>query len=167
MFVYARVFVEPVIDRAIEYEDGVAVAIASGGVHEHGDAPHGVQVNIGMGFGVLAFSVAVAALFAVVFCVTHGCLGDLRARTQGGPPPHSVRSSACVVPFINILPNPPAVSLDETIRERTGLYLLMVGAVHSAGSGRGGVGRRLVVQVGARSATLIELRELHRHHLDR
>src|SRR4051812_36270847 len=83
-FVYARVFVEPVITRAIDYEDGVTAAFEAGGGHDHGDPvfTRTVQANIGMGFGVLAFSVAMAALFAVVFCVTYGRLGDLSARAQ-------------------------------------------------------------------------------------
>ena len=45
-----------------------------GGVHEHGAElfTRGVQANIGLGFGVLAFGVAMGALFAVVFCVAYG-----------------------------------------------------------------------------------------------
>ncbi len=40
----------------------------------------GVQANIGMGFGVLAFSVAMGALFAVVFAVAYGRVGNVSAR---------------------------------------------------------------------------------------
>ena len=31
-----------------------------------------------------------------------------------------------LVPWLKYPPNPPAASLEETLRERTGLYLLMV-----------------------------------------
>ena len=34
--------------------------------------------------------------------------------------------SLYVIPFLKYPPNPPAVSLDETIRQRTLLYLMMV-----------------------------------------
>ena len=53
-----------------------------GGGHEHGAEvfTRGVQANIGMGFGVLAFSVAMGALFAVVFAVTYGRVGNVSAR---------------------------------------------------------------------------------------
>ncbi len=61
-FVFARTFVEPVIDQAIAYEEAQEAG------HEHGVElfTRGVQANIGMGFGVLAFGVAMGALFAVV-----------------------------------------------------------------------------------------------------
>ena len=126
-------------------------------MHEHGDAvfTRGVQANIGMGFGVLAFSVAVAALFAVVFCVTYGRLGDLRARTQAALLAFGAFVSVYLVPFIKYPPNPPAVSLDETIRERTGLYLLMVVLSMALAVGAVGLGRRLVSKLGVWSATLI------------
>ncbi len=39
-----------------------------------------VQMNIGMGLGLLAFSVAIGALFAVVFAVAYGRVGGVSAR---------------------------------------------------------------------------------------
>ena len=88
------------------------------------------QANVGMGFGVLAFSVAMGALPAVLFCVAYGRFGDLSARAlsvllAGGMLFHSGWFAALKYP-----PNPPAVSLDETIKQRTLFYLLM--AVSSA-----------------------------------
>ncbi len=75
-FVFARTFVEPLIDRAIAYEEAQAAG------HEHGVEmfTRGVQANIGMGFGVLAFGVAMGALFAVVYCVAYGRVGNLSPR---------------------------------------------------------------------------------------
>ena len=68
-FVFARIFVEPVIGRAVAFEDARIQAAHEPGVHEHGAElfSRGVQANIGMGFGVLAFGVAIGALLAVVF----------------------------------------------------------------------------------------------------
>ena len=90
-FVFAKIFVEPVIERAIDFEDGVGAAHeamehAHGGEgHEHGVEvfTRGVQSNIGMGLGVLAFSVAMGALLAVVFCVLYGRTGTVSARACG------------------------------------------------------------------------------------
>ncbi len=82
-FVFARIFVEPVIDVPSATRTASARTSAAGtGSHEHGVElfTRGVQANIGMGFGVLAFSVAMGALFAVVFCVAYGRVGDLSAR---------------------------------------------------------------------------------------
>ena len=83
-FVFARIFVEPVIERAIGYEDesrrpgNEPTAATSTGSRLFS---RGVQANIGMGLGVLAFSVAMGALFAVVYCVAYGRVGNLSARS--------------------------------------------------------------------------------------
>jgi hypothetical protein len=157
-FVFARIFVEPVIDRAIGYEDGVGAAheAMEHGAHEHGAEvfTRGVQANIGMGFGVLAFSVAMGALFAVVYAVTYGRVGNVSARLLSVYVAAGMLLSLYVVPALKYPANPPAVSLDETIRQRTLLYLLMV--VLSAASFVGAVylGRRLAARLGGWNATL-------------
>jgi predicted cobalt transporter CbtA len=155
-FLFARTFVEPVIDRAIAYEDAMADMHGHGG-HEHGVElfTHGVQANIGMGFGVLAFSVAMGALFAVVYCVAYGRVGNLSPRLLSVLLAGAMFLSLYVIPFLKYPPSPPAASLEETIRQRTLLYLLMVvlsGALLLAAVY---VGRSLVERVGAWSATLI------------
>jgi hypothetical protein len=70
-FIFARVCAEPVIARAIAFEDGRTEAENAHGVHEHGIElfTRGVQANAGLGFGVLIFGLAMGALFAVLFCV--------------------------------------------------------------------------------------------------
>jgi predicted cobalt transporter CbtA len=152
-FLFARIFVEPVIDRAIAYEDE---AVHAHGAHEHGVElfARGVQANIGMGFGVLAFSVAMGALFAVAYCVAYGRVGDISPRLLSVVLAGGMLLSLYVIPFLKYPPSPPALSLDETIRQRTLLYLLMV--VLSAALLVAAVyaGRRLVSQLGAWNATL-------------
>lgn len=153
-FLFARIFVEPVIDRAIAYEEEAAHAH---GAHELGVElfTRGVQANIGMGFGVLAFSVAMGALFAVAYCVAHGRVGGISPRLLSVLLAGGMFLSLYVIPFLKYPPSPPALSLDETIRQRTLLYLLMV--VLSAALLVAAVyaGRRLVSQLGAWNATLV------------
>jgi hypothetical protein len=82
-FLFARIFIEPLIGRAIGFQDGIAEAQeAAHGGHEHGVELFScdVQANIGMGFGVLTFSVAMGALFAVLYCVAYGRVGNLSPR---------------------------------------------------------------------------------------
>jgi predicted cobalt transporter CbtA len=124
-FVFARIFTEPVIERAVGFEDDMA---HSHGAHEHGVElfTRGVQGNIGMGFGVLAFAVAMGALLAVVFAVVYGRFGDTAARPLAARLAGAMLVCLYVVPALKYPPNPPAVSLEETIRQRTLLYLLMV-----------------------------------------
>lgn len=127
-FVFARLCAEPIIGRAIAYEDGRIEAENAQGVHEHGIElfTRGVQANAGLGFGVLLFGVAMGALFAVAFCVVYA-----RAKSHA-PRLLSVQLAAAafiaiyLVPFVKYPPNPPAVGQSDTIGERTGWYLVMV-----------------------------------------
>ncbi|MDX1889876.1 CbtA family protein [Mycolicibacterium sp. 050158] len=154
----ARIFVEPVIERAIGYEDGVGAAHeATGhGGHEHGVElfTRGIQANVGMGFGVLGFSIAMGALFAVVFAVAYGRVGNVSARVLSVLVAGSMLLSLYVIPALKYPANPPAVSLDETIRQRTLLYLLMVVLSAALFVAAAVAGRRLVTRLGAWNATL-------------
>jgi predicted cobalt transporter CbtA len=150
-FLFARTFVEPVIARALEYEE----AHEQG--HDHGVElfTRGVQTNVGMGFGVLAFSVAMGALFAVVYCVAYGRVGNLSPRLLSVLLAGGMFLSLYVIPFLKYPPSPPAVSLEETIRQRTLLYLLMVVLSAALLVAAVYLGHRLVAQFGHWSATLI------------
>ncbi|BDX30055.1 cobalt transporter [Mycobacterium antarcticum] len=159
-FAFARIFVEPVVERAIGFEDGVGTAHESmhGSGHDHGHGielfTRGVQANVGMGFGVLAFSVAMGALFAVVFAVAYGRIGNVSARVLSVLVAGAMLLSLYVIPALKYPANPPAVSLEETIRQRTLLYLLMVVASAALLVGAVYLGRRLVSRLGAWNATL-------------
>jgi len=156
-FVFARIFVEPVIDRAIGFEDGVGAAHeAMHGGHEHGAEvfTRGVQANIGLGFGVIAFSVAMGALFAVVFAVAYGRVANVSARGLSLCVAGGMLLSLYVVPARKYPANPPAVSLEETIRQRTLLYLLMVVLSAALFVGAVYLGRQLGERLGAWNATL-------------
>ncbi|MGE2735496.1 CbtA family protein [Mycolicibacterium vaccae] len=169
-FLFARIFVEPQIDLAIGYEEGVgqaheALEAAAHGGHAHGHShshSHGdgggitraVQANIGLGLGLLAFSTAIGALFAVVYAVAYGRVGNISARMLSLLIAGGMLLSLYVVPTLKYPASPPALSLDETIQQRTLLYLLMV--VLSAALLVGAVyaGRRLVGPLGTWNAAL-------------
>jgi predicted cobalt transporter CbtA len=150
-FLFARTLVEPVITRALAYEEA----------HEHGHDhgvelfTRGVQGNIGMGFGVLAFSMAMGALFAVVYCVLYGRIGNLSPRSLSVLLAGGMFFSLYLIPFLKYPPNPPASSLEETIRQRTLLYLLIVVLSAALLVAAVYLGHRLVAQFGQWSATLI------------
>ncbi|MDZ4268528.1 MAG: CbtA family protein [Mycobacterium sp.] len=162
-FLFARIFVEPQIEKAIRYEEGVgaaheAVEAAAGHAHSHGAEGGGitraVQMNIGLGLGVLAFSVAIGALFAVVFAVAYGRVGDISARLLSLYVAGGMLLSLYVVPSLKYPAGPPALSLDETIRQRTLLYLLMVVVAAALLVAAAYLGRRLVARLGTWNAAL-------------
>ncbi|MFV8162024.1 CbtA family protein [Mycobacterium sp. 134] len=162
-FVWSKIFIEPIVGRAIDFEDGTAAAheamsVAHGG-HSHGEEggelfSRGIQSNIGMGFGVLLFSIAMGALFAVVFCVAYGRLNNLSARTLSVLIAGGMLISLWIVPSLKYPPNPPATSLDETITQRALLYLLMVGLSALLMVAAAYLGHQLAPKLGAWNATL-------------
>lgn len=166
-FLFARLFVEPQIGRAIDYEDGVgaaheaiAHADAAGGAaaHSHGGEGGGfsraIQMNLGMGLGVLAFSVAIGALLAVVFALAYGRLGNISARLLSLYVAGGMLLSLYIVPALKYPASPPALSLDETIQQRTLLYLLTVALSATLLAGAVYLGRQLSERLGAWNATL-------------
>ena len=163
-FIFSRVSLEPVIDKAIGYEDGIgaaheALSGAAGG-HDHGGDggfegfTRAVQMNIGMGLGVLLFSIAIGALFAVIFAVTYGRVGNISARLTSLYVAGGMLLSLFIVPALKYPPSPPALSLDETIRQRTMLYLLMVVLSAALLVAAVYLGRRLSEKLGAWNAAL-------------
>ncbi|ETW24183.1 cobalt transporter [Mycobacterium gastri 'Wayne'] len=157
-FGFARLFAEPVVGRAIAFEDGRADAAHALGVpHEHGVElfSRGVQGNAGLGFGVLIFGLAMGALFAVAFCVAYG-----RAESAA-PQALSLRLAAgaftatYLVPFVKYPPNPPAVGQADTIGSRTLWYLVMVLASAVLAIAAVWLGRRLAARLGVWNAGLI------------
>ncbi|ORA83986.1 CbtA family protein [Mycobacterium malmoense] len=156
-FVFARLCAEPVIGRAIAFEDGRIDAENAHGVHEHGTElfTRGVQANAGLGFGVLIFGVAMGALFAVLFCVV-----SARAKNPAPRPLSALLAAGAfgavyLVPFVKYPPNPPAVGQADTIRARTGWYLVMVLASVVLAIAAVWLARRLEARLGAWNGRLL------------
>lgn len=156
-FVFARLCAEPVIGRAIAFEDGRADAENAHGVHEHGAElfSRGVQSSAGLGFGVLIFGVAMGALFSVLFCVIAA-----RARGVGAQALSLLLAAAafvavCLVPFVKYPPNPPAVGQADSIGARTGWYLAMVLASVALAIAAVWVARGLTARFGAWNGRLL------------
>jgi predicted cobalt transporter CbtA len=156
-FLFARLFAEPVIGRAIEYEDGRSDVAQTHGVHEHGVElfTRGVQANAGLGFGVLIFGVAMGALFAVLFCLVYGRVGGLGTRAFSVLLAAGAFVAVYLVPFVKYPPNPPAVGQADTIGARTGWYLVMVLTSVMLAVAAVWLARRLMLRIGAWNAGLL------------
>lgn len=156
-FVFARLCAEPVIARAIAFEDGRTEAEQAQGVHEHGAElfTRGVQSGVGLGFGVLIFGVAMGALFAVLFCVVYGRAGNVASRPLSTLLAAGAFVAVYLVPFVKYPPNPPAVGQSDTIGARTGWYLLMVGVSVVLAIGAVLLARRLVIRFGVWNGRLL------------
>ena len=163
-FIWSKIFIEPIVGRAIDFEDGSAAAheameaaAAHGHHHEEGGElfTRAVQSTVGMGLGVLAFSVALGALFAVVFCVVYSRTSNITARTLSVLVAGAMLISLWVVPGLKYPPSPPATSLDTTIKDRVLFYLLMVALSALLMVAAVYLGSQLAPRFGAWNATVL------------
>ena len=153
-FVFARLCAEPVIGRAIAYEDGRIDVEGAHGVHEHGAElfTRGVQANAGLGFGALIFGVAMSAL---LFCVVNARTKDVGPRALSMLLAAGAFGAVYLVPFVKYPPNPPAVGQADTIGAPTGWYLVMVLVSVVLTIAAVWVARRLKARLGEWNATLL------------
>jgi hypothetical protein len=135
-YVFARIFAEPYIQRAIDYESGRDAAQAAldraAGVPVDAADPdlfsRTVQQNIGLGVGMIAFGAAMGALFAVAYTICLGRVGRVRPRQLALLLTGGAFLALYLVPFIKYPANPPSIGHQETIKARSGYYLIMVAA---------------------------------------
>lgn len=161
-FIFARIFAEPIIQRAIDFEGGRDEAQhaldEAAGMHDHGEGAElftrAVQSNVGIGFGIVAFGFAMGLLFAVLYCVLYGRFAVSPA-TLTFLLAGAMFLTMYLVPFIKYPANPPAVGHEETIRARTGLYLVMVVASIAALVFAVWLGRTLSNRMSGYSAALV------------
>jgi hypothetical protein len=162
-FAFARVFAEPLIQQAIDYEDGrsaaeAALAAAAGApveAHEHELFSRAIQGNLGIGLGMVAFGLGLGCLFGVAFCLAWGRVGQVSARALSVLVAGGGFLALYLVPFLKYPANPPAVGNGDTIGQRAGLYGVMVVACVVFGVGAIWLGRRLASRCGLWNATLL------------
>ena len=163
-FLFARILAEPIINRAIAYEGGrdeahtrleQATGHSMPGMEEAELFTRSVQSNIGIGFGMIIFGAAMGALFAVVYCLFIGRVGALSPRNLALCVASGMFVVLYAVPFFKYPANPPSIGNPDTIRERTGLYLLMVVISAVAAVAAIWLGRRLQARLGNWTATIV------------
>ncbi|ODU06462.1 MAG: cobalt transporter [Pseudonocardia sp. SCN 72-86] len=130
-FVFARIFAEPVIQAAIDYETGRDDAkAATVGIAREVEAPElfsrAVQANVGIGVGMVAFGIAVGCFFAVAFCMSYGRTGRIRPRQLSLLVALAGFVTLYLMPFLKYPANPPAIGNPDTIGDRSVLYLGMI-----------------------------------------
>jgi predicted cobalt transporter CbtA len=132
-FVFAKIFAEPVINQAIDYESGRDEILgklneAAGGMPGMDGAEifsRTVQSTVGIATGVIAFSAAMGALVAVAYVALHGRV-HVRPRNLVWLIAGFGFLGVYLLPFFKYPANPPAIGHDFTIVTRGHLYLAMV-----------------------------------------
>lgn len=162
-FAFARIFGEPQIAAAIDYENGrdAAQAALDKAAGLPGESPGAdmfsrtLQANLGAGVGLVLFGVAMGALFAVVYTVCLGRTGHLRPRTLSVLVAAAGFVGVYLVPFLKYPANPPSIGNSGTIADRGALYVLMVMCSVASLAGAVWLGRRLRPRFGAWNASLL------------
>ncbi|MEV8514780.1 CbtA family protein [Dactylosporangium sp. NPDC051484] len=152
-FVFARILAEPLIQQAIDYEDGRSHALGEG--HEHEIFSRAIQENVGIGAALILFGVAMGALFAVAYAICLGRVGRIRARPLALLVAAAAFTGVFLVPFLKYPTNPPAVGNDATIGLRSSLYLVLTGASVVLMILATWLGRRLQPRFGTWNAALL------------
>lgn len=150
---FAYVFGQPPLEAGLAYEEQVSAAA--------GEAPgvelvsRGVQATIGLTTAAVVYGVAVGGIFALVYAAVYGRVGRLSPRATAAVLALASFVVVYAVPFMKYPSNPPASSIDTTIGERTGLYVVMVLFSVMLAIAAITLGRRLVARMGAWNATLV------------
>ena len=160
-FVFAKIVGEPLVDRAIAFEEQMDLAkeahahaprdthAAMEAQHDHGDealVSRGVQSTIGLATGIIVYGAAVGGLFALVFAAAYGRIGPFGPRATAALLAGAAFLVIFLVPAIKYPPSPPAVGMAETIGQRTGLFFLMILSSLAVFGAALALGRRLVAR---------------------
>jgi hypothetical protein len=165
-FAFARVLAEPLIQRAIDYENGRdaaegALRRAAGLAATAGDAElfsRGVQRNAGLGVGMVLFGVAMGGLLAVAYVlVARGMRPRVRARTLALVIAAAGFAGVFLLPFLKYPADPPGIKHAESIHTRGLLYLALVSISLLSVLAAALAARRLQPRLGARKTTLVAL----------
>jgi hypothetical protein len=123
-FAFARIFVEPLINSAIAFENHM---------HELAHDPpepelvsRAVQGTIGLLTGVVVYSCALGGIFALVFAYAQGRIGRIGARGIAAILAVGAFVVLFLVPQLKYPANPPSIGNPITIASRTALYLAMI-----------------------------------------
>jgi hypothetical protein len=123
-FGFAKIFGEPQVDRAIEFEDQMDRA--------KGETPgpelvsRAVQSGVGLMTGVMVYGTALGGLFALTFAFAYQRIGPLSARSTSALLAAAGFVAIFLVPQLKYPSNPPSVGQPETIGYRSELFFLMI-----------------------------------------
>ncbi|WP_433887665.1 CbtA family protein [Streptomyces sp. CA-111067] len=162
-FLFARIFAEPQISKAIDYESGRDAAQSAldkaAGLAPEAAGPdlfsRTIQADVGIGVGMIVFGMAMGALFAVAYAVCLGRVGAVRPRNLALLVAGGGFLGMYLVPFLKYPANPPAIGHEDTIRARSGLYLVMVVCSVALLAGAVWLGKRLQDRFGNWNAVLL------------
>lgn len=131
-FGFARALGEPLVDRAIAFEE--AAAKAKGEAPEPEIVSRQTQAGLGLLIGTVAVGTALGGLFALVFALVYGRVGGADARGTAALLAFAAFVLLAAVPMVKYPANPPSIGDPETIGLRTALYFELIAVSLAAGA---------------------------------
>jgi hypothetical protein len=152
-FLFAYLFGEGPIDAAIAYEERVA-ATAGEASTEAPLVSRGIQSTLGLGVAALVYGVVIGGMVALAYASVVGRVGRLGPRATAAAIAAIGFVAVALVPFVKYPANPPASTIDETVGQRTGPYVLLMilSVVFAVGAVM--LGRSVAARLGGWNATL-------------
>ncbi|CAN7514764.1 CbtA family protein [Rhizobium rhizogenes] len=153
IFIFARIFGEPLVDWAIGFEE--KAALAAGEASEPEIVSRATQAGLGLFTGIMIYATAVGGLFALVFAFVYGRISSLGARGTAALLAIAAFVTISLVPDLKYPANPPAVGNPDTIGARTELFFIMIVASIVGMIVAVGFGRRLVARYGSWNGVIL------------
>lgn len=166
-FGFLKIVGEPRVDRAIAFETemeaakvkaGAAMARGMSMPNEEAEpelVSRPVQAGIGLFTAVIVYSAALGGLFALVFAVVYGRMGEFGPRATAAFVAGAGFITVSIVPNLKYPASPPSVGEPDTIGIRTALYFAMIAISLAAMTLSVLLRRRLLASQGAWNAALI------------
>jgi hypothetical protein len=123
-FGYAKIIGEPLVDRAITFEDQMDRAKGASPGPEL--VSREVQSGVGLLTGVVVYGTALGGLFSLAFAFAYQRVGPASPRLTAALLAGAGFLSLVLVPQLKYPPNPPSVGRPETIAYRSELFFLMI-----------------------------------------
>jgi hypothetical protein len=151
-FAFARIFGEPQVQHAIDFEDRLAQLNHEPAEHEI--VSRGLQRSLGLLTGTLVMGVALGGMFSLAFAWAYGRIGAMSPRLTSVVLAAAAFLTIVLVPFTKYPANPPTVGNPDTIGKRTILFLVMIAISVLAAIAAGRLRRELLPRLGAWNAVL-------------
>jgi hypothetical protein len=153
IFIFARIFGEPLVDWAIGFEEKAAQAASEASEPEI--VSRATQAGLGLFTGIMIYATAVGGLFALVFAFIYGRISPLGARGTAALLAIAAFVAISLVPDLKYPANPPAVGNPDTIGARTELFFIMIVASIVGMIVAVGFGRRLAARYGSWNGAIL------------
>ncbi len=153
-FVFAYLFGEGPVNAAIAYEEQLAVA-AGEASDEAPLVSRGIQSTLGLGVAAVVYGVVIGGMLSLVYASVVGRVGRLRPRATAAVIAGIGFVAVALVPFLKYPANPPASTIDDTVGQRTGPFVLLIAFSVLLAVGAMMLGRSLAERAGPWNASLM------------